>query len=267
MRIVFPIVIVMITAGLDWLTVINLAFQKPDEYSKALEGAHSTIAAFGGSFLLMLAFHFFFNAERKVMWFPALEKWFQKYAFFWSPFVASVVIIGILALLPINEHPVETFTAGMIGIVTYSVLQLLIHFFEMIKKRSDSRYKKRGNAAVQTGVVAFTSFLYLEVLDASFSLDSVIGAFAITTNVVIIAIGLGVGAIWVRSLTIFMVRRGTLNTYRYLEHGAHYTVFALAGILLMSIFGHVPEVIAGGLGIVLITASIISSVGYSKRTR
>ena len=260
MRVVFPILIVVITAGLGWREVLDLALNKPDEYAHALDAAHPQIAAFGGAFLLMLALHFFLDRNRQTLWFSRLEGWFQKYATFWMPAAAAVVVIGALAALPFNEHRTETLFAGAIGMFTYSFLHLLIRIFEGVKARSDRHSLTKGKKVLeQTGMVAFTSFLYLEILDASFSFDSVIGAFAITQDVVLIALGLGVGAVWVRSLTIFMVRRGTLSTYRYLEHGAHYTVFVLAAVLLLSIFWHVPEVIAGIVGIGLIGSAIYSS--------
>ncbi|MDB5160223.1 MAG: hypothetical protein JWO99_486 [Candidatus Saccharibacteria bacterium] len=258
MRIVFPIVIVMITTGLNWGSVINLAFKSPQEYSLALDAAHPQIAAFGGAFLLMLALHFFFDDEREVLWIKRFERWFQRNSTNWAPAVIALLIVSILALLPVNEHHLNTFIAGVIGIATYSVLQIIIKLFERMKSRGDKKHHT-SKLVVQTGMVAFTSFIYLEILDASFSFDSVVGAFAITTDVLLIALGLGVGAIWVRSLTIFMVRRGTLNSYKYLEHGAHYTVLVLSAVLLFGIFIHVPEVIAGGVGIILIGSAILSS--------
>jgi len=259
MRIVFPIVIVMITTGLGWGPVLDLAFGNPEEYAKALDGAHPQIAAFGGAFLLMLALHFFFDSEREILWFKRIEAWFQRFNAHWGPAAVALVILAILAILPFNNHPTETIFAGSIGVITYSLLQVVIHIFERIKNRSDKKLSGSKKILEQTGMIAFTSFIYLEILDASFSFDSVVGAFAITTDVLLIALGLGVGAVWVRSLTIFMVRRGTLHAYKYLEHGAHYTVLVLSAVLLFGIFLHVPEIIAGGIGVILIGSAIISS--------
>ncbi len=267
MRVVFPIVIVMITTGLGWREVLDLALNQPDEYSAALNAAHPQIAAFGGAFLLMLALHFFLDRNRQILWFQQLEGWMQRYATFWMPAVAAVAVLVFLAVLPFNEHKVETIVAGGIGILTYSFLHFLIRIFDNMKNRSDKRHGGAGQVATQVGMVAFMSFLYLEILDASFSFDSVIGAFAVTTDVILIALGLGVGAIWVRSLTIFMVRKGTLKTYRYLEHGAHYTVFVLSAVLLLGIFWHVPEIIAGIVGIGLIASAVLASRAYVKQQR
>jgi len=108
------------------------------------------------------------------------------------------------------------------------------------------------------------SFLYLEVLDASFSFDGVIGAFAITQDVVIIMLGLAIGAMFVRSLTVYLVRQGTLDEYVFLEHGAHYAIGTLAAIMLISMMYHIPEVITGLVGAILIALSVYSSILYKR---
>jgi len=108
------------------------------------------------------------------------------------------------------------------------------------------------------------AFLYLQVLDSSFSFDGVIGAFAITQDVFLIVTGLGIGALWVRSLTLMMVRRNTLKVYRYLEHGAHYTIALLALFLLSGLFISIPEAAAGAAGLLVVGASIISSLQALK---
>ena len=113
---------------------------------------------------------------------------------------------------------------------------------------------KKGMAA------AISTFLFLEVRDASFSFDGVIGAFAISSNIFIIMLGLGVGAQWVRSMTIFFVKRDTLSEYVYLEHGAHWAILALALLMYASALYEIPEVITGLIGLLLIGGSLVSSV-------
>lgn len=261
MRVVFPIVIVMVTASLGWNEVIDLALNHPKEYAHELELAYPKIAAFGGAFLLMLALHFFLDDNRKTLWFTSLERTLQRFATTWMPALVALAVVGILALLPFNDYKQETLIAGGLGVLTYSLIHGLVGFFERLQRKGLGKTKA---VAEQTGAVAFTSFLYLEILDASFSFDSVIGAFAVTNEVLLIALGLGVGAIWVRSLTVFMVRKGTLASYKYLEHGAHYTVFVLSAVLLLGIFFHVPEVFAGLVGIGLIGSAIVSSRQAAK---
>jgi hypothetical protein len=256
MRIIFPILIVVLTTNLSWNEVLDLALHNPQEYSQALHHAHPQIAAFGGAFLLMLALTFFFDDSRETVWFERLERRLQRFGTSWMPTCITALVLCFLALLPINEHPSETILAGGVGIALYNAIQGLIHFFETLQGKKNS---SSPSAIRQTGLAAFTSFLYLEMLDASFSLDGVVGAFAVTTDVILIALGLGVGAIWVRSLTVYMVRNGTLATYKYLEHGAHYTVFVLAGVLLFGVFLDVPEVVAGAVGIGIIGCAIVSS--------
>ncbi|HAC56174.1 TPA: hypothetical protein DCF80_01610 [Candidatus Saccharibacteria bacterium] len=255
MRLVFPILVVMLTAGLPWDEVVNLALNDPERYAAELGDAHVSIAAFGGMFLLMLCLHFFFDASRKVRWIDIIEKPLQRIGRWWAYGFTSFAVLVILSVLPMNDHKLETFVAGLCGIVTYLFVHGLAELFS--RKEDDTSTAK---VAARTGLAGFTAFLYLEVLDASFSLDSVIGAFAVTKDVVLIAIGLGVGAIWVRSLTIFMVRRHVLGAYRYIEHGAHYTIGMLAAVLLLGIFWHVSEFVAGILGVIIIAAAISSSV-------
>lgn len=260
MRVVFPVVLVMITAGLSWNEVVDLALHHPKEYAHALEHAHPTIAAYGGAFLLMLGLQFFLDDEREVHWLRTPEKKFQKLASPVSAPLIAAAIVGIFAALPINHHHWTTLEAGLLGIVTYMILHGITLLVE--KRQPDTQTSK----AVQlTGMAAFSTFIYLEFLDASFSFDGVIGAFAITSDVVLIALGLGVGALWVRSLTVFMVRRGTLDQYKYLDHGAHYTVLALAFVLLSSAFIELPELVTGALGLIFITASIWDSIRARKR--
>jgi hypothetical protein len=102
-------------------------------------------------------------------------------------------------------------------------------------------------------------------LDASFSFDGVVGAFAITNNLFIIMIGLGVGAMFVRSLTIMLVDKGTLSEYRYLEHGAFYAIGILAAIMFAGTIKHIPEVVTGLLGALFIALSLFSSILYNKK--
>lgn len=253
MRIVFPILIVALTAGLGWREVVDLALNHPDKYAHELEHAHPIISAFGGAFLSMLALHFFVDDSRTVLWYDRLERGMQRLTTSWAPPLISMAIVVLASVLPFNHHKKEVFLAGTAGVALYSLIHFLTAYFDRIQRRQVQA------AAVQTGMTAFISFLYLEVLDASFSFDGVLGAFAVTKEVVLIAVGLGVGALWVRSLTIFMVRRGTLNKYRYIEHGAHYTIGILATLLFVSLFYNVPEVIAGLAGLGLIGASIVAS--------
>jgi hypothetical protein len=103
------------------------------------------------------------------------------------------------------------------------------------------------------------------VLDASFSFDGVIGAFALSNNMIVIALGLSIGAMFVRSMTIHLVRKGTLAQYRYLEHGAFWAIIALGAIMLMTAVFHIPETITGLIGATLIGLSLWWSIRHNRR--
>ena len=254
MRILFPILIVSLTSHLGWGRVVDLALHDPTQYGHYLEVAHPMIASFGGAFLLMLAFQFFFDDERDILWMKHIERKLQRLNHWaWAPLVTSIVL-GFVSLLPINAHARQTIVAGVFGTITYVAIQLLVRWMEYLQKNG------RSSGSQQFGVAALLTFVYLEILDASFSFDGVIGAFAITNDVVLIAAGLGVGALWVRSLTLYMVHKKTLNELIYLEHGAHYTVFVLAVVMLASALLRIPDIVPGLTGIGIIGASIAASL-------
>ena len=258
MRVIFPIAVVALSANIPWGEVLSLAFNDPDAYSSALETAHPTIAAFGGMFLLVLALHFFLDDKRKVRWISFIEDPLlrlasgKKYLYV----LISIFILLVLTVLPANSHPNETIAAGSLGILIYLVMHGLADAF--------GKSQNVHSVAKKAGFAGLVGFLYLEILDASFSFDGVIGAFAVTDDVILIAAGLGVGAIWVRSLTVHMVEKGTLQKYRYLEHGAHYTITVLALTLLAGLFFHVPELIAGIAGITFIGTAIANSINAKR---
>lgn len=257
MRLVFPILIVGLTAHLPWHQVIDLALNHPQQYAERLEFAHPTITAFGGGFLLMLALHFFMEEGKQHHWIRGLELALQRISSWWMPAALVLWSLGIVSLLPQNTHPLKTFTAGIVGLLTY----LVIHGLTLAIDQSTGKTSKLAH---YVGWPAFVMFIYLELLDASFSLDGVLGAFAITSDVILIVAGLGVGAVWVRSLTVFMVRRGTLEAYRYLEHGAHYAIAVLALAMLVSAIVEVPEAVTGILGVGLIAGSVAASIKANR---
>ena len=256
MRILFPIVIVMIGAGMSWSMVIDLAINDPVAYTAALDGSHAGIASFGGMFLLMLALYFFFDKKRHTHWFTRIEEVMQKIGHWWLPPIIGIAVLATVVLLPFNHNSRDVIIAGGAGILSYLLIAGMSAFFT---HRHEKGSGPDGGVVLKAGMAGFSAFMYLEVLDASFSLDGVIGAFAVTQNVALIAIGLGVGAVWVRSLTLYMVHHQVLNAYRLLEHGAHYTIAVLSLVLLSSIFIDIPEVAIGALGVIIIAASVVAS--------
>ena len=257
MRFVFPILIVMVTAHLPWGQVLQYALHDPKRYAENLEKAHTSISAFGGSFLLTLALYFLFDDSRKELWLARIERPLQRIGgSFWLPPVLAAAIVSGVGLA---HGGTEALRAGLLGVVSYALINGFIHVLGRLSGDT-------GGSAKYTGWSAFLAFMYLQVLDASFSFDGVLGAFAITDKIVLIALGLGVGALWVRSLTVYMVKKGTLEEYIYLEHGAHYAIFTLAAALLLSLFIHVPDAITGLVGLGVIGASFHASL-QARRAR
>ena len=257
MRLVFPIVIVSFSGGISAVETMKMALNEPDQYSKVLTDAYPVISAFGGMFLLLVFLNFLFDSNKETHWLGAFEERLTKLAKFTeiSVFIALCIIFSTRWWVPEAEQS-RVFVAGVLGLLLYLAVDAVGALFEN---------EEEGDAAVKTiQRSGFASFLYLEVLDASFSFDGVIGAFAITKDVVIIMLGLAIGAMFVRSMTVYLVNRGTLNEYIYLEHGAHYAIGALASIMLVGTTVHVSEVITGLIGVGFIGASVFSSLRHRK---
>ncbi|MFF1698943.1 DUF475 domain-containing protein [Streptomyces sp. NPDC058257] len=284
MRLVFPVAIVAISAKIGPIEAVRLALNDKDKYQQLVTDAHPSIAAFGGMFLLMIFLDFIFE-DRDIKWLGWLERPLAKLGKIdmLSVCIALIVLMVSAMTFATNAHQhggmhvdkaQTVLISGIAGLITYLVVGGLSGFFENKIEEDEEREheeeeeaKKSGKkvpAVVMAGKAAFFMFLYLEVLDASFSFDGVIGAFAITNDIVLMALGLGIGAMYVRSLTVYLVRQGTLDDYVYLEHGAHYAIGALAVILLVTIQYEIHEVITGLVGVVLIAWSFFSSVRRNK---
>lgn len=257
-RIVFPLAIVAIAAGLGPLAAIDLSLNNPQEYERIVSGAHVGIAGFGGAFLTMVGLKFFFDADKEVHWIAVIEEKLTRVSALPAIEIALLLLVmwGISTLLPAAES-LTFLTAGLLGVVTFIAVDALGTFFDMREQA-----KRASGVIMRSGL---GGFLYLEVLDASFSFDGVIGAFALSNNMVVIALGLSVGAMFVRSMTIHLVRKGTLAAYRFLEHGAFWAIIALGGIMLSSVVVHIHEALTGLIGATLIIISLWWSVRWNKR--
>jgi hypothetical protein len=256
MRLLFPLVIVAQAADLSLLQVWQLALSDPKAYATHLTNHHAEVAAFGGMFLLLVFLNFLFDHEKETHWLGRFE---EKIAS-WGKVSSVSVMIALATLMAslglVGEaQKMVVLMSGLWGILIYVGVDAVSSMLEQDDKGV-------GGMVVKGGI---GGFLYLEVLDASFSFDGVIGAFAITTDVVIIMLGLAIGAMFVRSLTVFLVEKGTLDEFVYLEHGAHYAIGILAAIMLASMKFHIPEIFTGLVGVAFIGASLWSSVKYKKQ--
>ena len=260
MRLFFPIAIVAVATGLGMGEVTVMALEQPEAYSRHLGANHAGIAAFGGMFLLLVFFSFLFDASKQLHWLGRIEEKLSRLCKLDSigVMLALLILFAIHFLMPIAAATqLVVLSAGVGGVVLFIAVSSLDSLFE---------HEEEGEAAVQVAKRSgIAGFLYLEVLDASFSFDGVIGAFAITRDVVIIMLGLAIGAMFVRSMTVHLVRTGTLDDYVFLEHGAHYAIGALALIMLAGIHYHIPELLTGLIGVAFIVLALISSIRYRRK--
>lgn len=262
MRFLFPLLVVAIFAKLNILTVLNMALNDVHSYAHYLELTHAPIVAFGGAFLLMLFMDYFVEQKKEVHWIKFLEIPMQKLASIKGICTITTLVVLILLMF---ELPLEVrssvFKSGLSGIITYLVIDGLA---EWLERRQEERMKVCADTVKCSGLVGF---LYLELIDASFSLDGVLGAFALSKDILIITIGLFIGAMFVRSLTIMLVEKKTLAQYLYLEHGAHWAIGTLAILMFVSTFYEVPEVVTGLLGLAFILGAFISSLIHNKKAK
>ena len=245
-RFVLPIIIVSTALWVSPSTVAMLAFTDAQEYGRLLQSVHGSITAFGGVFLLMVSLKYFFNKAKEVHWIQSIERHLVKWGRIEAIEIAfALMLLGVLSMYtPFNQA--EVLIAGMVGLVLFIAMEGIA-----------------GTLSVESEGVAMqgaTLFIYLNILDSAFSLDGVVGAFALTNNLLIIVVGLGIGAYFVRALTLYFVEQKTLTTLTYLEHGAHWAILGLAGAMLANLVIHVPEVFTGLIGLCFVALAYRSSV-------
>jgi uncharacterized protein len=280
-RLVFPILIVFATTDLSFVESFSLAINNPDEYEKVIMASHHIVMAFGGIFLLMIFLSFLFNENKEVHWIASIE----KYASRWSSMGNLKILIAILIVAVIGFYaPSHLSIAGVLTKIDkadivlpmiYGILLFLsIEFLRGILEDDGSKHETHSMenqrekiehvAHSQLAKGGLASFIYLELIDMSFSFDGVLGAFAVSQNIVIIMLGLGAGAFAVRNLTILMVDRGTVAEYIYLEHGAMWSIGLLATSMMIQIFVHLPHGLIIAFAIIPIAIAFIHSVRENR---
>ncbi|MRW87362.1 DUF475 domain-containing protein [Pseudoduganella sp. FT26W] len=267
MRLIFPLLIVSMATGLGLLEVWHMATTTPELYSQYLTGAHAEVAAFGGAFLLLVFLNFLFDDKKELHWLGWIEEKLGQHGTESLAVLLALAAVFACVSLVGDAEQYKVLTAGVVGVIVYLAVGWISSLLEEDPPEDDDDITEAGVAPVVAAVAkgSIGGFLYLEVLDASFSFDGVIGAFAITTDVVIIMLGLAIGAMFVRSLTVYLVHKGTLDEYVYLEHGAHYAIGILALIMLASVKYHIPEWFTGLSGVAFIAVSLWSSVRHKRQ--
>jgi len=270
------LIVVTIAGHISPIHALDLALHHPHQYALKLTQAHPAIGAFGGIFLLMIFLDFLF-ADQEIKWLVPVERALAKI----GKLDQASVIIGLIFLIIVattfaRQDAVQVLLSGAAGLATYLAVNSLSTLFEAEEEEvvggdsaADEAKPSADDSAVKVPAslarMGLFTFLYLEVLDASFSFDGVVGAFAITDMIFVIALGLGIGACYIRALTVYLVRKGTLAEYVYLEHGAHWAIGALAVLLFVTIRVHVPDLVTGLIGVGFIGAALVSSIVRNRR--
>ena len=249
-RFVLPIIIVSVAVWASPWFITKLAFNDPAAYGVLLDSVHGSITAFGGVFLLMVSLKYFFDKAKDIHWIDQVEKYLVR----WGHIEAIGIALALALLTTLSFFTTSdqgaVLIAGIIGLILFIVMEGVA-----------------GSLSIESSDVAtggLTLFLYLNILDSAFSLDGVVGAFALTNNLIIIVTGLGIGAYFVRSLTLYFVKQKTLTHLIYLEHGAHWAILGLSVAMLANLVVHVPEVITGLIGLCFVVLAYYSSVRVKK---
>ena len=260
MRLLFPLGIVSVLGKTGPIDALMMSIYEPIKYAEIMTSSHVYVASFGGIFLFMVFIHFFFDEEKEVHWISFVEKPMALSGQFKGVELLLTLLVLILFAGMFKTVPEQYafLFSGLCGIITF----LLVHGLSSFLERKDVV----SDAQSVVASAGLGTFLYLEVLDASFSFDGVVGAFAITNNLFLIMIGLGIGAFFVRSLTIYFVEKNTVEKFKYLEHGAFYALGALAIIMLFGSFVHIPEWITGLSGLAILSISVLHSLKADKKT-
>ena len=220
-----PWVIVWATVpGLGFIGSFTATFSGDPTVHQAIESSAPVLLMGGGIFLVFLFFHWLFLEDKK-FGLPG-EKFFQRQGA-WFYAVVSV-LLTIIVWYAMKQNPLAAF-----GAVVGSTAFFITHGFKHNAEQSEKNL-------MQSGLSDMSKILYLEVIDATFSIDGVLGAFAFTLSIPLILIGNGIGAIVVRQLTIGNIDR--IKKYVYLKNGAMYSIFFLGAIMVIQGFGiHIPE--------------------------
>lgn len=250
-RLVLPIIIVSVAAWTSPVLITKLAISDPAAYGHLLEGVHGAITAFGGTFLLMVSLKYFFDQGKSIHWIASIERHFVK----WGRMEALEIAIAISVLIGLSflssYDQASILVAGFVGLLLFILMEGV-----------GGSMSLESNQVAKSGLALF---IYLNILDSAFSLDGVVGAFALSTNLLIIVTGLGIGAYFVRAFTLYMVTRKTLTHLIYLEQGAHWAILGLAMAMLTNLVTHVPEVITGLIGLFCVAFAYRASVREAKR--
>ncbi|MFA6928439.1 MAG: DUF475 domain-containing protein [Patescibacteria group bacterium] len=221
-----PWAIVWATAPeLGFLGALTATFSSDPKVIEAIESSAPVLLVGGGIFLIFLFFHWLFIEEKHYGLIG--EKFFHSQGVWFYAVVSIILAVVVWAAL--HENPLMAF-----GAVVGSTAFFITHGFKQNAEQAEKQLLNKGS-----GLSDISKILYLEVIDTTFSIDGVLGAFAFTLSVPIILFGNGIGAFVVRQLTVGNIDR--IKKYMFLKNGAMYSIFFLGLIMVLDSFGfHIP---------------------------
>ncbi len=211
---------------LGFMGSFTASFSSDPVVVEAIKQSAPILLIGGGTFLVLLFLHWIFLEPKH---YGLMGEDFMHKQGVWFYAAASIFLAGIV-WFAVQKHPLMAF-AAVIG----STVFFITHGF---KENAEQAEKELLEGA--RGTSDMSKILYLEVIDATFSIDGILGAFAFTFAIPLILIGNGIGALFVRQFTVSNIR--TVKKYKYLKNGAMYSIFALGVVMVAESFGaHIPE--------------------------
>ncbi len=254
---VLPFLIVWLTVpGISFGEVFAALFSGAPEVADAVNEGKPLILMGAGVFLLLLYLHWLFLEEKTPLF--ATDKLVKPHFGIWFFACAAILLVALLYFA--RGNPILMLSAA----IGNAMFFILYGFREQAEK--ESQYLVAGHA----GMGDFSKLLYLEVLDASFSFDGVLGAFAFTTDVLLILIGNGIGALVVRELTVKSIDK--VARYKFLKNGAMTSIGFLGAIIIFESFSealklgiNIPSAVAPLITFVLVGVAFWESDKLLKR--
>jgi len=215
------LIIYLTVPSLGPIGALTATFSGGKEIADTIEHSAGILLSMGGTFLVFLFFNWLFIEPKNY----GLKG--ERFLHNQAPWFYTIisVILSAIVWFSLKDTPLVAF-----GAVLGSTIFFITHGFKQYAETQESKLINKGSLS------DISKVMYLEVIDTSFSIDGVIGAFAFTFAVPLIFLGNGIGAIVLRQLTIKNIER--VKKYKYLKNGAMYSIFFLGSIMLLEAFGY-----------------------------
>lgn len=220
------LIILLANPSLGPMGALTATFSNDPHVAEAIERTAPLLLLGGGVFLVFLFFNWLFLEPKNYG--LTGERFFLKQGAWFFAIVS--VLLTVIVWFALKENPLLAFSA-----VVGSTAFFIIHGFRQFAEEQETKLLDKSNNMSDLSKIA-----YLEVLDTTFSIDGVVGAFAFTFSVPLILLGNGIGAVVLRWLTVSNIER--IKKYKYLKNGAMYSILFLGSIMILDSFGfHIPH--------------------------